>query len=84
MSTEFCTLLEDGSEREVAKSIWTLFQESIKGKTVLLEQLRQRAALAPVILPNKIDSDSDSESGATTDEEESTADKDGNVEMVLE
>jgi hypothetical protein len=43
MCGEFCTVLEDGSEVEVAKSIWTLYQECVKGNTALLESLRQRA-----------------------------------------
>lgn len=80
MSTEFCTLLEDGSEREVAKSIWTLFHESIKGKTVLLESLRQRAALSPVMLPRRED--------VTSAEDEDIEDVgklgDDDTEMILD
>lgn len=63
MSTEFCTLLEDGSEREVAKSLWTLFQESIKGRTALLDSLRQRAARSPITLPSRTESTTDDEEG---------------------
>lgn len=77
MSTEFCTLLEDNSEREVAKSIWILFQESMKGKTLLLESLRRRVALSPIILPSKEDS--------TTDEGEDSGDiGDDDLKMTLD
>ena len=66
MSNEFCTLLEDGSEVEVAKAIWILFQESIKGKTNLLESLRQRAS-RPLNIPVKSKVDDSSSSGTEED-----------------
>ena len=40
MANEFGTLLEDQSEREVARSLCQLFAESIKGDTRTLETLR--------------------------------------------
>lgn len=42
MATEFGVVLEDQSEREVAKALWTLYGQSIIGQTELLESLRQR------------------------------------------
>lgn len=44
MNCEFGTLLEDESERIVAKQICTLYQECIRGKSDMLDSLRQRAA----------------------------------------
>jgi len=66
MSDEFCTLLEDGSEVEIAKAIWMLFQESVKGKTALLESLRQRAS-RPINVPVKSNVDGSSSSGTEED-----------------
>lgn len=42
MSAEFGTILEDGSEVQIARDLCRLYQESIRGETALLEQLERR------------------------------------------
>jgi pre-rRNA-processing protein TSR2 len=68
---EFCTMLEDGSEIEIAKTIWTLYQESIKGKTTLLETLRVRATRSlPVnIVKTATEDESSEEDGEGGDDD---------------
>ena len=42
MANEFNAMLEDGSERIVAVQIMRLFEQSVRGETTFLEQLRSR------------------------------------------
>lgn len=78
MAREFNTMVEDGSELEVAKSIWTLYQECIKSKTTLLESLRARA-MNPITLPIKGTIGSESSDDGNEEEE-----GDNNDEIVDE
>ena len=43
MSREFHVTLEDFSEREIAKLLFDLFRECIRGEVALLNQLRLKA-----------------------------------------
>lgn len=42
MSAEFGTILEDGSEVQIARDLCRLYRESIRGETALLDQLERR------------------------------------------
>ena len=45
MNTEAGVILEDESERQVAKMIWELYRECIRGEKGMVEKLRAREAV---------------------------------------
>jgi pre-rRNA-processing protein TSR2 len=45
MSREFHICLEDGSEREIAKMLFDLYRECIRGERSMLEILRKKAQI---------------------------------------
>lgn len=44
LGDEFGVILEDGSEREVAKMIWESYREAVQGKRAILDELLRRRA----------------------------------------
>ncbi len=45
MAREFHVCLEDGSEREIARMLWNLYRECVRGERKILEALKMKAAL---------------------------------------
>lgn len=45
MAREFHVCLEDGSEREIAKMLFDLYRECIRGERTMLEMLRKKAQI---------------------------------------
>lgn len=45
MAREFHIFLEDGSERQIARMLWDLYRESVRGERKILETLKMKASL---------------------------------------
>lgn len=45
MAREFHICLEDGSERQIARMLWDLYRECVRGERKILETLKMKAAL---------------------------------------